>query len=142
MQPQISPDGRWKWDGHAWIPNVQPGYGYPAAPSYPPVGTYASYGAPQPSANDGKAIASLVCAIIGCGIGSIAAVILGHMSRSEARRQNREPSGLALAGLIIGYLGIAALVFIVGVFAVGASVEGVFEDPSTCYSTPVESTCS
>ena len=145
-QPQFSPDGRWKWDGHTWIPNDQPGYpagpGYfPAAPGYPATPSYPAYGAPQPSAHDGKAIGSLVCALVGCGIGSIAAVVLGHMSRSEAKRQNREPSGLALAGLIIGYLGIAAMVAILGVFAVGASVQGVFEETSTCSSTPAEYTC-
>jgi hypothetical protein len=38
----------------------------------------------------------------------VVAVILGHLSRSDARKKGREPSGLALAGLILGYLGLAA----------------------------------
>ncbi len=64
-------------------------------------------------------MAALVC---GCGLGSIAAVVLGHMSRSEARREGRAPSGMALAGLIIGYLGIALVVIFLAVLLVGATV--------------------
>jgi Domain of unknown function (DUF4190) len=63
-----------------------------------------------------KAIASLVCGV--CGLlyfflfpAAVAAVILGHMSRSEIRRSagRLRGSGIALTGLILGYAGVAAL---------------------------------
>lgn len=41
------------------------------------------------------------------GLGSIAAIITGHMSRSKDRKAGAPQSGLALAGLILGYLGLA-----------------------------------
>jgi hypothetical protein len=109
---------------------VQPGpagYGTPPPYGYLPV--------PPATQNDGKAVGSLVASLLGlfCGIGSVVGVVLGHLSRGEAKRQGREPSGLALAGLIIGYFGIALLIFVIGVFAVGASVHGSFEDTSTTF---------
>jgi hypothetical protein len=102
QDPYLSPDGRWRWDGAQWVP---------AAPSwYPP--------APPRSAHDGKAIASFVVSLVGmCGINSVVAVVLGHQSRRDARREGREPSGFATAGLVIGYLGLAVTVALIGLFA-------------------------
>ena len=127
-QPTISPDGHWRWDGHNWVPN-QPAasaQGYSSAPGYGAVPGYAGqpgyppYPLPSANATDGKAIASLVCAVVhGCGLGSIAAVVLGHMSRKEARQQGRQPSGLALAGIILGYVGIAGMLLVLALFVVG-----------------------
>jgi hypothetical protein len=92
-----------------------------------------SWQPPPPPAgrHDGKAIASLVCSLVGgCGFASLAAVILGHQSRREARRDQREPSGLALAGVIIGYLGLAAVAGFVALFAVGATLSPGCVGPS------------
>jgi type IV pilus assembly protein PilA len=62
------------------------------------------------------AVASLVLGILWLlGFGSIAAVVLGHLSRRRAAHEGRPKSGLALAGLILGYLGTVFLV--VGVLA-------------------------
>ena len=48
-------------------------------------------------------------------LGSIAAVIFGHMARGEIRRQpdRLEGDGLAVAGLVLGYLSIALAVLVV-----------------------------
>lgn len=90
--PPLSPDGRFQWINGQW---------QPIAP---------------PPTSDGKAIASLVLSILWlAGVGSIAGVVLGHLSRAEARRAGRQPGGMALAGLIIGYLG--AALFFLGVLA-------------------------
>ena len=72
---------------------------------------------PAPSTN-GLAIASLILSISSFivlpVIGSIAGVVCGHIARSQLR-QSREPEqgdGLALAGLIIGWIGIAFYVLL------------------------------
>ena len=66
--------------------------------------------------NNGKAIASMILGIAGiftCGLASIVAVILGHVSRGEIKRSGgrQQGSGMALAGLILGYI---MLVFLAG----------------------------
>jgi hypothetical protein len=54
-------------------------------------------------------VVSLVSGILGWSllplIGSIVAIVTGHMARSEIRRapERLEGDGLALAGLILGY---------------------------------------
>ncbi|MCW2543849.1 MAG: hypothetical protein JWM40_1401 [Frankiales bacterium] len=93
----ISPDGRWTWDGQQWVPRESPV-------------------APPPSGTDTKAIVSLVLGVLWLGgLASVGAIVLGHLSRSEARRDGRAPSGLALAGLILGYIGASFIV--VGILA-------------------------
>ena len=62
------------------------------------------------------AIVSLIAGILGWSLlpflGSIGAVITGHMARSEIRRapDRLEGDGLAIAGLVLGYLSIAMAV--------------------------------
>lgn len=75
----------------------------------------------------GLAVASLVSGILGWTIlpwlGSIVAIVTGHIARGEVRRapERLEGSGLALAGLILGYsmlvltvLGLVLLFFVLG----------------------------
>ena len=65
------------------------------------------------------AIVSLVSGILGWTIlpflGSLAAVITGHMARAEIRRapDRIDGDGLAVAGLVLGYLSIAMAVLLV-----------------------------
>lgn len=78
-----------------------------------------------PPPTSGLAIASMVCGIIGlltCGffaIGGIPAVICGHMAMSSINRSTEamEGRGMAIAGLIMGYLSIVlqilAIIFVV-----------------------------
>ncbi|MGJ4730040.1 DUF4190 domain-containing protein [Luteimonas sp. SDU101] len=62
-----------------------------------------------PRQTSSLAIVSLVSGILGWTllplIGSIVAIITGHMARGEIRRapERMEGDGLALAGLILGY---------------------------------------
>jgi hypothetical protein len=58
----------------------------------------------------GVAIASLICGIaefFTLGIAAVPAVILGHVARANIKRTGEGGDGLAIAGLVLGYLGIA-----------------------------------
>ena len=116
------PYGAWSQQPYG---QQQPGapvqYGQPGSP-FNAYGPPAYYGVPPES--KGLSIASLCCGIaafVGLGfflLPQLAAVILGHMALK------REPSGkgMAIAGLVLGYLGIAlALLFIV-IVAVGLAI--------------------
>jgi hypothetical protein len=84
----------------------------PPMPGYgpPPLGDRYQ----PPSGNDGLAIGSLVLGIFWLfGLGSIAAVVLGHLSLNKAGREGRAKGGLAQAGLVLGYLGIAGTLLLV-----------------------------
>ena len=65
------------------------------------------------------AIISLVSGLLGWTVvpffGSIAAVICGHMARKEIRLapDRLEGDGLAIAGMVLGYLSIAMAVLVV-----------------------------
>ena len=98
--------------------------GPPAQPNYPPPGYPQAgypYGYPAPKSTNGLAIASLVLACAQPFIwffGSIAAVVTGHIALSQIKRnQNQNGRGMAIAGLILGYLGIAATVLLFALFA-------------------------
>jgi len=65
------------------------------------------------SKTSGKAIASLVLSLLWLyGIGSILAIILGHMARTDVENSKGRLTGggIALAGLIIGYISLAVVV--------------------------------
>jgi hypothetical protein len=101
------------------------GVGRHGAPGLPGPGRMGPYGQPQyrvapPRNSDGWGIASLILSIVWLGgLGSLLAVVFGHIGISRTRRERGSASGLAVAGLVLGYLGIA-LVLLVLVFAVPA----------------------
>ncbi|MDM4761444.1 DUF4190 domain-containing protein [Galbitalea sp. SE-J8] len=77
----------------------QPGYGQPYAyPTAPKTNTLA--------------IVSLVLSLVGVGLGGI---ITGHLALGQIKRTGEGGHGLALAGTIIGYVGVAlGLLVIIG----------------------------
>ncbi|MEU6521990.1 DUF1707 and DUF4190 domain-containing protein [Streptomyces sp. NPDC046924] len=64
---------------------------------------------PRQKTNE-KAIGSMVCGVL-ClatgGVTGIPAVVLGHMARAEIRRSGEQGDGLAVAGLVLGWLSTA-----------------------------------
>lgn len=77
----------------------------------------------QPAQNSGTAIASLIFGIASWFvlpiIGAIVAVICGHVARSEIRRMPPgmiQGDGMALAGLILGYVQLALGALIITAF--------------------------
>jgi hypothetical protein len=85
-------------------PHTRP---YPPYPQpYPPH----AYGYPPPPRTNGAAIGALVCALVGAGsfgLGSVASIVLGHTARKQIRERGDQGGGMATAGLVIGYLGLA-----------------------------------
>jgi Domain of unknown function (DUF4190) len=71
-------------------------------------------------------------------LGGIIAVITGHVARSQIKRTGEAGEGLALAGLIAGYISIALfflfvlayIAFFVFIFAFAATHPGTFPSPS------------
>jgi hypothetical protein len=67
------------------------------------------YGAaPAPQKTNGPAVASLVCGILGCVpfITSLAAIVLGIVGIKKTKDPRVGGKGLAIAGLILGVLGL------------------------------------
>jgi hypothetical protein len=70
---------------------------------------------PQKSTN-GMAIAALVCGVGQLAVGfpaGIAAIILGHKARRQIRQTGEQGDGMALTGLILGYVGTVGLAVLV-----------------------------
>lgn len=63
------------------------------------------------------AIASLVLSILGvcCGVGSIVGIVLGFVARNQIRTSGQSGDGMALAGIIIGFV---TLVLSIGAYFV------------------------
>ncbi|MFF9125891.1 DUF1707 and DUF4190 domain-containing protein [Streptomyces sp. NPDC014889] len=77
---------------------------------------------PATPPTNGKAVGSLVCGVLTlmtAGVTGLPAVVLGHAARAEMRRTGEGGDGLALAGLVLGWLSVAgwAVVVIVLVIA-------------------------
>lgn len=66
------------------------------------------YGMAQPARTSGAAIGSLICGLLGCIplITSLLAIVLGIVGIKSASRPGVSGKGLAIAGLILGVLGI------------------------------------
>ncbi len=94
-------------------------YGSPAQPQpygsapqpYPYPATAPAYGygyAPSPPTNQ-MAVIALVLGIVGLVVlpilASIPAIIVGHMARKQIRERGEGGDGMALAGVITGYIG-------------------------------------
>ena len=108
-----------------YAPPPPPGYG---APQYAPYGTapgYAGYYAPVQTTN-ALAIVSLILGIVWvCGLGSIAALITGYIAKSNIDKSGGREGGrgLALAGIILGWIGVVALIGWIVLLIVAGSID-------------------
>ncbi|SOE12939.1 protein of unknown function [Streptomyces sp. 2323.1] len=78
-------------------------------PQRPVPATFMPMQMPPPVSTNGSATGALVCGImtpVTWGLTAIPAVILGHKARAEIRRTGERGDGQALAGLVLGWLGI------------------------------------
>ncbi|WP_286301248.1 DUF4190 domain-containing protein [Microbacterium suwonense] len=68
-------------------------------------------------------------------------IVFGHIGLSQIRRTGERGRGMAITGLILGYLWLAAVVFAIVVFALfGAMIFGVANNISLANSTPTQAT--
>jgi hypothetical protein len=102
----------------------------PAPPPAPPAAGQQTtgYGYQTGPKTNGLAIASLVLGIAGllfyaCGVASVLALVFGYMSRGQIDRdpQNQGGRGMAIAGIIMGWIGVAIFVIFWVVIAIVAA---------------------
>lgn len=96
---------------------------------YPPV-----FQPPRPT--NGMAIAALICSLVIAPLG----IVFGHIALSQIRRTGEEGRGMAVAGLVIGYvftvIGLLFLVFWIVMFVVFAnSIDSELHSTTTTYGT-------
>ncbi|GAA1656581.1 DUF4190 domain-containing protein [Actinoplanes couchii] len=101
-----------QYHGHYRPYPPQPGY-------YPPM--------PMVVPTSGLAVASMVLGIIGIfggfcafGVPCLIAVVLGHMALRETRNGHRAGHGMAIAGLILGYLVLIPSIVVIAMGGIGA----------------------
>ena len=63
-----------------------------------------------------------IAAVSFCFVGSILGIVFGHIARSRIRRTGDQGSGLALAGLVTGYVGLGLVVAFAAVIGVVLAV--------------------
>ncbi|HEY4849489.1 MAG TPA: DUF1707 and DUF4190 domain-containing protein [Streptosporangiaceae bacterium] len=85
-------------------------------------------GGPVLYATGGRRLNQLAVASLACGVGqpftaglsTIPAIVLGHLARRQIRRTGEDGAGLALSGLILGWVGAALIALIITVVVVAA----------------------
>ncbi len=104
-----------------WTPPPPPGAPPGPYPGAPAPGAWDVPPYTPPPRTNALAIISLVagCAqFFICIVGSIVAIVTGHIARRQIKRSGEQGAGLALAGLILGYIGLVLAVLGAAAFAV------------------------
>ncbi|HXY92667.1 MAG TPA: DUF4190 domain-containing protein [Acidimicrobiia bacterium] len=116
--------------GHG-LPDGAPGYAAPIRPpppppAPPPTQGYPApygYGAP-PTSTNGMAVAAMVLGILWLyWLGSILALIFGYVAKSRIDRSGGRQGGrgMAIAGIVLGWVGVGLLVVVIIAAIVAAS---------------------
>jgi Domain of unknown function (DUF4190) len=87
-------------------------------PPTPPASGSGGYYTQPTAGTNGLAIASLACSIGGfviCGLGFIVGIVLGYIAKNQIDQSGgaQEGRGMAVAGIIIGWVGIG--LFLLGI---------------------------
>lgn len=95
-------------------PYHPPPYGYPQAPYQQPYQPPYQQPPWQNRGTNGLAIASMVVGILWLyWVGSILALIFGYIARGQIRRSGQSGDGMAIAGIVLGWVGIGTLALVV-----------------------------
>jgi len=136
-QPPVNqPDSNEPTPPPAYTPPAPPAYGAaPAAPAYGSAPAapqaYAPQGYGQPAAGDKWNVLAII-SLVSAFFVSLAAVICGHIALSQIKKTGEKGRGLAIAGLVLGYLGlIGTIIFVVVVILV--TIAGINDGSYTTY---------
>src|SRR5215469_13129585 len=80
------------------------------------------FGVQRPT--NGMAIAALICGVcqvFAWFLAAIPAIVLGHLARRQIRETGEAGDGMALAGLILGYIGLALTALFVIIIVIAAA---------------------
>jgi hypothetical protein len=101
-------------DLHTMVADLPAGPG-PLMPAPYPVGYY--HPAPYVPRTNGLAIGAMICGFLPFFFGGVPAVVMGHVARGQIRRTGERGDGMAVTGLVFGYLWIAlwVLLLVVGI---------------------------
>ncbi|WP_238009014.1 DUF4190 domain-containing protein [Dactylosporangium sp. AC04546] len=70
--------------------------------------------APRLTGTNKMAVASIICASLLCSLlGTPLAIIFGHVALHQIKHQEQHGRGLAIAGLVVGYAGVAFWVIMI-----------------------------
>ncbi|MEV5002250.1 DUF4190 domain-containing protein [Nocardioides sp. LML1-1-1.1] len=101
-------------------------YGQPYGQQQPYGQPYGGYAYTPPAPTNGMAIASLVISIAGllvcCGAPSVVGAILGHVARKQINERGESGAGLALAGIIVGWIAFGFFVVVATIYGVALGV--------------------
>lgn len=134
--PANQPDSTEPTPPPAYTPPAPPAYGSaPAAPAYGSAPAapqaYAPQGYGQPAATDKWNVLAII-SLVSAFFVSLAAVICGHIALSQIKKTGEKGRGLAIAGLVLGYLGlISGIIFIVVVILV--TIAGINDGSYSTY---------
>jgi peptidyl-prolyl cis-trans isomerase B (cyclophilin B) len=114
-------------------PQPPPGHDWWGQPPQPAPGFYPPVYPPQQT--NSMAIVALVSALVFAPLG----IVFGHIALSQIRRSDEDGKGLAIAGLVIGYvltgLFLLVIVFWLILFVVLANEIGRLPSTPTTYGT-------
>jgi drug/metabolite transporter (DMT)-like permease len=84
----------------------------PPPPPYAPYPPQYGYMYPPPQPTNGMAIAAMVCGIVGvCSPLGILGLIFGTIAKRQIRERGEQGDGMATAGIVLGWIGVASIVF-------------------------------
>ncbi|WP_200959074.1 DUF4190 domain-containing protein [Nocardioides sp. Soil796] len=110
-----SPDPQTGWGTTPSGPQGAPPYLPMYGGGYPPPYGYQQF--PPPRSTNGLAIASLVLGILWIyWLGSVLALVFGYIARSQIKESGgrQDGEGMALAGIILGWIGVGVLTVVIG----------------------------
>ena len=85
---------------------------------------YVSHTPIATATTNGLAIASMVLGIVWVyWVGSILALVFGYVARKKIKETGQRGVGMAIAGIVLGWVGVASLIVVI-IVAIGASSNG------------------
>ncbi|MEU5156867.1 DUF4190 domain-containing protein [Glycomyces sp. NPDC021274] len=96
-------------------------YQQPAPPPYAPYPPqpygYPPYVPPRPT--NGMAIAAMICGIVGvCSPIGILGLIFGSIAKRQIRETGEQGEGMATAGVVLGWIGVAATIVLIAYYII------------------------